>query len=62
MDANDVLNVEDREDHSEHKEAEQWLREYLADGPVGAREAIRAANDVVSRGPHSGARLAPLPW
>jgi hypothetical protein len=46
MDANEVLNVEDREDHSEHKEAEQWLREYLADGPVGAREAIRAANDV----------------
>jgi putative DNA primase/helicase len=46
MEANDVLNVEDREDHSERAEAEQWLREYLADGPVGAREVIRAAKDV----------------
>jgi putative DNA primase/helicase len=46
VDANEILNVEQREDHSEHKEAEQWLREYLEDGPVGAREAIRAANDV----------------
>jgi hypothetical protein len=46
VDANEILNVEQREDHSEHKEAEQWLQEYLEDGPVGAREAIRAANDV----------------
>ncbi|MGA7793186.1 MAG: AAA family ATPase [Candidatus Acidiferrales bacterium] len=46
MGADEVLNVEDREDHSEHKEAEQWLREYLADGPVGASEVIRAANAV----------------
>jgi hypothetical protein len=46
MDANEVLNVEHREDHSERKEAEQWLREYLVDGPAGAREVIRAANDV----------------
>jgi putative DNA primase/helicase len=46
LNANDVLSVEDREDHSEHKEAVEWLREYLADGPVGASEAIRAANAV----------------
>ena len=46
LDANEILNVEDLEGHSERREAEQWLREYLADGPVGAREAIRAANDV----------------
>ena len=46
LDANSILNIEDREDHSERKDAEEWLREYLADGPIGAREAIRAANDV----------------
>lgn len=46
MDADSVLNVEHGEDHSERKDAEEWLRDYLADGPVGAREAIRAANDV----------------
>jgi putative DNA primase/helicase len=41
--ANDVLNIEYREDHSERKEAEQWLRDYLADGPVSASEAMKAA-------------------
>jgi putative DNA primase/helicase len=46
VNANDVLNIEYREDHSELKEAEEWLREYLADGPVAASEAIRAANAV----------------
>ncbi len=46
LDANSILNIEDHEDHSERKDAEEWLREYLADGPVSAREAIRAANDV----------------
>jgi hypothetical protein len=46
VDANDVLNIEYREDHSERKEAEEWLREYLADGPVAASEATRAANAV----------------
>jgi hypothetical protein len=46
MDANDILNVEDRETHSERKEVDQWLREYLADGPVGASEVTRAAKDV----------------
>ncbi len=44
LNANDVLNVEDREDHSERKEAEEWLQEYLSDGAVGAREVIKAAN------------------
>jgi putative DNA primase/helicase len=44
VDANDVLG--DHENHSERAEAEQWLRDYLANGPVGARETIRAANDV----------------
>jgi putative DNA primase/helicase len=46
VNANDVLNIEYSEDHSELKEAEEWLREYLADGPVAASEAIRAANAV----------------
>jgi putative DNA primase/helicase len=45
MDANEVLTVEDREDRSERKEAEQWLCEYLTGGPLGAREVIRAANE-----------------
>ncbi|HSY64927.1 MAG TPA: AAA family ATPase [Terriglobales bacterium] len=44
--ANDVLNIEYREDRSERKEAEEWLREYLGDGPVAASDAIKAANDV----------------
>jgi putative DNA primase/helicase len=46
VNANDVLNMDYSEDHSERKDAEQWLREYLKDGAVGAREAIRAASDV----------------
>lgn len=46
MDANDILNTEDREAHSERKEVEQWLREYLADGSVGASDVIRAAKAV----------------
>jgi hypothetical protein len=46
VDANDVLNIEYREDHSERKEAEEWLREFLADGPVAASEAIKEASAV----------------
>jgi putative DNA primase/helicase len=46
LDANDVLNVDGREGQSERREAEEWLRDYLADGPVGAREAIAAASHV----------------
>ncbi len=45
LDANSILNTETHEDQSGRKEAEEWLRECLADGPIGAREAIRAAND-----------------
>ncbi len=41
--ADDVLNIEDRH-HSERTDAEHWLREYLADGPVEAQETIKAAN------------------
>jgi hypothetical protein len=41
-----VLNVDGREDQSERREAEEWLRDYLADGPVGAGEAITAARRV----------------
>jgi putative DNA primase/helicase len=43
LNANDVLNIEDREDHSERKEAEDWLQDYLADGPVVASEIKRVA-------------------
>ena len=43
LNANDVLNIEDREDHSERKEAEDWLQDYLADGPVVASEIKRRA-------------------
>ncbi|MGA8872463.1 MAG: AAA family ATPase [Candidatus Acidiferrales bacterium] len=46
VDANVVLSVEDREDHTERQEVERWLREYLEDGPVGARDTIRAASEV----------------
>jgi len=44
--ANEVLNVDYREDHSERKAAEEWLRDYLADGPAAAGQAIRAAHGV----------------
>jgi len=46
LDPNEILDVADREVHSERQAAEQWLLEYLQDGPVGARETIRAASDV----------------
>jgi archaellum biogenesis ATPase FlaH len=46
VDVNNLLNVASSEDHSERRDAEEWLSEYLSDGPAGAREAIRAANDV----------------
>ena len=45
MDANDLLGVEGVSDRSELGEAEDWLRDYLADGAVAARDAIRAASD-----------------
>jgi hypothetical protein len=45
LDANSVLNVADGEDHSQRKDAEEWLRDYLADGPAAARDVIRAASD-----------------
>lgn len=41
MDANDVLNAQDHENHPEQKEAEEWLREYLVDGPTKADTVTR---------------------
>jgi putative DNA primase/helicase len=46
LSANDVLAVDGSEGQSERKEAEEWLRDYLADGPAGAREVIAAAGHV----------------
>jgi putative DNA primase/helicase len=44
-DANEMLSVGFQEDHSARKDAEEWLRAYLQDGPAAARDAIRAASD-----------------
>ena len=41
--ANDVLNVLDDDDHSARRDAESWLRDFLADGPAIAGDAIQAA-------------------
>jgi putative DNA primase/helicase len=45
LDANSVLSVADGESRSELKAAEEWLHDYLADGPAAARDVIRAACD-----------------
>jgi archaellum biogenesis ATPase FlaH len=37
---------ESREDHSELKEAMEWLKDFLADGPRGAADVKRQAGDV----------------
>jgi hypothetical protein len=41
--ADEVLNIDACGNHSEQKWAEQWLGEYLGDGPVAANEVIAAA-------------------
>jgi len=41
--ANEILNFDTREDHSERKAAEEWLAEYLVEGPIAANDAIKAA-------------------
>jgi hypothetical protein len=46
LSANDVLATIDMGDRSERKEAKEWLREYLDDGPAPAEEVERAARRV----------------